>query len=445
MRAGSPSSSISRSVRRPSGERASKRDSGTRVYQRRPARAGIRESLYNLSPMARLTLDWLHIVILLGAIQGVFLAGVLVTKRANRTANRLLAALMLAFSVSLTTSVYYVAGYVQVVPHFMGAGWPIPFLAGPLVYLYAVTAADRSRHLTRRDALHFVPFVAAVVVGLPVYLESGAGKIAFYNRLLSGETPLWMTIVDPLKYVSGVTYTAITVVFLRRHRDRVKESYSSLEHVNLRWLLWLSGAGVAIWTLAVGFFVAQAAGVHIGRGTDVVSLAVAVLVYGIGYMGLRQPEIFRYETGEFAVPVPRAPEAAAPPTAPQADTPRYERSGLTDREAERLRDAVTAVMDEARPWQDSGLTLADLAARLSTTPHKLSEVLNAQLGQTFYDFVNGYRVREVQRRIAAGEAQQVTILSLALDAGFASKSTFNLVFKKHTSQTPSEYRQAAGL
>jgi AraC-like DNA-binding protein len=59
--------------------------------------------------------------------------------------------------------------------------------------------------------------------------------------------------------------------------------------------------------------------------------------------------------------------------------------------------------------------------------------------------VNGYRVREVQRRILAGEARAVTILSLALDAGFASKSTFNLVFKKHTGQTPSDFRQAAGV
>ena len=47
-------------------------------------------------------------------------------------------------------------------------------------------------------------------------------------------------------------------------------------------------------------------------------------------------------------------------------------------------------------------------------------------------------------RIAAGDAKRLTILSLALDAGFASKSTFNVVFKKHTSQTPSDYRQTVG-
>jgi AraC-like DNA-binding protein len=102
-------------------------------------------------------------------------------------------------------------------------------------------------------------------------------------------------------------------------------------------------------------------------------------------------------------------------------------------------------MEREQPWKDSELTLSDLAARLDSTPHKLSEVLNAQMGQTFYDFVNGYRVREVQRRITAGEARSLKMLALAMDAGFASKSTFNEVFKKHTQQTPSGFRQTIGV
>ena len=418
-------------------------------------------------PMASLTLDWLHIVPLLGAIHGVFLAGVLATKRQNRTANRLLAVAMLAFSVYLATAVYHAAGFERVFPHFFGAAYPLPFLYGPLIYLYAVTAADRSRRLTRRDALHLVPFVALVVAGLPIYLMSGPEKIAFYGRLQAGDAPPLIVIATPLKLVSGVAYAAATILFLRGHRERVKESYSSVERVNLRWLLWLGVAAAAIWLLAVALQLLESAGVaRLGRGDDVISLALAALVYGIGYMGLRQPEVFRYETAEYPVPVPTPgqealpdlqtqPQPLPPPPSrqvpelppervaasePEPAGPRYERSGLTDREAERLKERLVAVMERESPWQDSELTLADLAGRLSTTPHKLSEVLNAQLGTTFYDFVNGYRVREVQRRILAGDAERVKILSLALDAGFASKSTFNLVFKKHTGQTPSDFR-----
>jgi AraC-like DNA-binding protein len=391
--------------------------------------------------MGSVTLDWLHVIVLLGAIQGVFLAGVLAIKRRNRTANRLLAVAMLAFSIGLATVVYHAAGLVQVFPHFFGAAYPLPFLYGPLIYLYAVTAADQSRRLTWRDALHLVPFLATVIAGLPIYLMSGPEKIAFYQRLLNGDAPGWFAVADWLKLVSGITYSAITIIFLRRHSERVKESYSSTGRVNLRWLLLLGAAAATIWMLALAIQVLQSAGVaSIGRGDDVIALAVAVVVYGIGYMGLRQPEVFRYETAEYPVPLP----TTAPASEPEAATPRYERSGLTERQAQRLRDALTALMDSERPWQDSELTLADLAARLDTTPHKLSEVLNSQIGQTFYDFVNGYRVREVQRRIAAGEAQRVRMLTLALDAGFASKSTFNLVFKKFTSQTPSDYRRTAG-
>jgi AraC-like DNA-binding protein len=414
--------------------------------------------------MSRITVGWLSLIALLGAIQGVFLAGALATKRRNRTANRLLAATMIAFSIYLATTAYHATGYEQVFPHFFGAAHPMPFLFGPLVYLYAITAADRSRGLTRRDLVHFAPFAVVVMIGLPVYLMSGPEKLAFYEQIQRGEVPLHVAVVNQLKLVSGVIYATATIVFLRRHRERVKASYSSVERVNLRWLVWLGASAAGVWLLAVVVQILEATGVAvIAVGEAAISLSIAALVYGIGYMGLRQPEIFRYETAEYPIPLelrsaPVAP-TAAPPSEPVAEpvpsvelespgaasaASRYARSGLSDLEAARLERALLTVMDRDRPWCDSDLTLADLASRLHTTPHKLSEVLNTGIGLTFYDFVNGYRVREVQRRITAGDARKVTMLTLALDAGFASKSTFNMVFKKHTSQTPSDYRQAAG-
>jgi AraC-like DNA-binding protein len=195
---------------------------------------------------------------------------------------------------------------------------------------------------------------------------------------------------------------------------------------------------------------------------DMIALAIAVLVYGTGYMALRQPEIFNFAALDHPTPQSVSPNGTssvtpAPPPAAAAvmrpdeaarvseagtSAPRYERSGLTEREAAALQRALIAAMEEDRLYRDSGLTLADLAERLDTTPHKLSEVLNAQLDQTFYGFVNGYRVRDVQRRIAEEQSKNLTILALAMDAGFASKSTFNHVFRQHTGHTPSAYRRS---
>lgn len=393
--------------------------------------------------MASLTLDWIQLVSAVGAVQGLLLTGVLLAQRKNRTANRLLAALMAAFTVYLAAGVYYGAGLVRVFPHFFGISYQTPWIFGPLVYLYAVAASDRSWRMQPRTLLHFVPVAINTIATSPYYFMSGAEKLAMLDRWVAGDIPLQLVLLDPFKYVSGIGYSIATVVYLRRHQRRIEHSYSNTVRVNLNWLLSLSLAAAAIWALAT---ILRLSDMGALVRDDHISLAIAVLVYAIGYMGLRQPEVFRYETAEYPVPVHLTlmPPALPEPPDESGGESRYERSGLGDAEAERLKAALLSIMDRERPWKDSDLTLADLAGRLGSTPHKLSEVLNAEIGQTFYDFVNGYRVREVQRRIQAGEARALKMLALAMDAGFASKSTFNQAFKKHTSQTPSDFRQAMG-
>ena len=392
--------------------------------------------------MASLTLDWIQLAAVVGALQGLFLAGTLVAQRNNRTANRLLAALVTAFTIYLASSVYFATGLIYKYPHFFGVGYQTPWIFGPLVYLYAVSASDRSWRFNRRALIHFLPVFVMIVLASPYYVMSGADKIAAYERWRVGAIPTPIRMLDPLKYVSGIGYTAATVLYLRRHRRRIEDSYSNTARVNLIWLLWLAAAAGSIWLLATALRVAD---VGSGLRDEHISLAMALLVYAIGYLGLRQPEVFRYETAEYRIPVRDGKQAVVQDAlVVEPDAPRYDRSGLGDREATRLKESLVALMDADHPWKDSELTLADLATRLDTTPHKLSEVLNAEIGLTFYDFVNGYRVREVQRRIQAGDARTLKILALALDAGFASKSTFNQAFKKHTNQTPSDFRQTVG-
>ena len=392
--------------------------------------------------MASLTLDWIQLAAVVGALQGLFLAGALVAQRNNRTANRLLAALVTAFTIYLASSVYFATGLIYKYPHFFGVGYQTPWIFGPLVYLYAVSASDRSWRFNRRALIHFLPVFVMIVLASPYYMMSGAEKIAAYERWRVGAIPSPIRMLDPLKYVSGIGYTAATVLYLRRHRRRIEDSYSNTARVNLIWLLWLAAAAGSIWLLATTLRVAD---VGSGLRDEHISLAMALLVYAIGYLGLRQPEVFRYETAEYRIPVRDGTQAVVHDAVDvEPDAPRYDRSGLGDREATRLKESLVALMDADHPWKDSELTLADLATRLDTTPHKLSEVLNAEIGLTFYDFVNGYRVREVQRRIQAGDSRTLKILALALDAGFASKSTFNQAFKKHTNQTPSDFRQTVG-
>ncbi|HWA39961.1 MAG TPA: helix-turn-helix domain-containing protein, partial [Gemmatimonadales bacterium] len=82
------------------------------------------------------------------------------------------------------------------------------------------------------------------------------------------------------------------------------------------------------------------------------------------------------------------------------------------------------------------------AAETGMSPHNLSEVINTRGGKNFYDFVNTYRAEEAMRRLRDPKYANLTILAVAADSGFNSKSVFNAFFKEHTGQTPSQYRSA---
>lgn len=390
-----------------------------------------------------ITFDWIQLATLVGVVQGILLVAVLVGHTTKRTANLLLGALMAAFAVYLAQNLYYTTGLVASFPHFFGISYPLPWIFGPLVYLYARAASDNAWRFKAREAWHFVPVVAVVCITLPIYFRSGSDKIALFERIQAGDVPTLLAILNPFKYVSGLGYSLTTIVLLRTHWRRIKNSYSNTDRVNLRWLLWLAGAAAFIWLLAVSSTFANLIPGTISRqGNAVVPLAIALVVYSIGYMGLRQPEIYRYDGPNLSeADVAAAVGSSSLAQEPEAGAARYERSGLGAAEAEQLKSQLLALMTRERPYRDPDLTLADLAEQLKTSSHKLSEVLNGELAQSFYDFVNSYRVSDVRRRLTEPKSEHLTVLTLALDAGFASKSTFNQVFKKLTGQTPSSYRR----
>jgi AraC-like DNA-binding protein len=104
----------------------------------------------------------------------------------------------------------------------------------------------------------------------------------------------------------------------------------------------------------------------------------------------------------------------------------------------RWRDRLVQLMDQEQPWREPDLTLHELAQRLGAHPALLSRVLNTGCGQNFNDFVNTYRTQEAQRKLADPRFAHYSLMGVALESGFNSKSTFNRVFKKLTGQAPSE-------
>jgi ligand-binding sensor domain-containing protein/AraC-like DNA-binding protein len=120
---------------------------------------------------------------------------------------------------------------------------------------------------------------------------------------------------------------------------------------------------------------------------------------------------------------------------------RYDGSSLDPDRSDIILKKLNYLMSVEKAYQDEDLTLGDLAGRLDVPLHFLSQLINEKLGKNFFALVNGYRVEEVEKRLADPLSRDVSILAIAYDAGFSTKSSFNRTFKKHTGMTPSEYRK----
>ena len=102
-----------------------------------------------------------------------------------------------------------------------------------------------------------------------------------------------------------------------------------------------------------------------------------------------------------------------------------------------------ALMEEERLFENVDLTLENLAGRLDISGGYLSQIIKEKEQQSFFHFVNHYRVEAVKAKLLDRAYQKYSIMGIATDSGFSSKSTFNAVFKKFTGQTPSAYRKSS--
>lgn len=119
--------------------------------------------------------------------------------------------------------------------------------------------------------------------------------------------------------------------------------------------------------------------------------------------------------------------------------PQYKKSGLKEKDAKEILSRLEEYMQIDKPYLKNKLTLNDLSNHIGASSNQLSQVLNEQLQQNFYDYVNGFRLKEFKEKIKNPKNQKFTFLSVAYQCGFNSKTTFNTFFKKATGLTPSEY------
>lgn len=121
------------------------------------------------------------------------------------------------------------------------------------------------------------------------------------------------------------------------------------------------------------------------------------------------------------------------------------KSTLDKETATRRKDQLARLMKEHQPYLDPQLSLRGLAEMLDLSPNQLSQLLNEVFNKNFSEFVNGYRLEEFKSKVGNDKLQHLTLLALAYDSGFNSKTVFNSFFKKSTGMTPKSYLKSIRL
>jgi AraC-like DNA-binding protein len=380
------------------------------------------------------------IILLLGATHGLFLVlALLNTRGGNLVAQRFLAALTLVFAIDLMDSFFLHANYRVVGIWTSGISESLDFLYGPLIYLYvrALTEGGTFRLIGKRW-LHFLPFALSYLLLLPYFFLDTDQKTAFVYGDVKSTTVEYAQVVLAIDIATFVSILLIGVYFflcirrLRQHAHKIRDQFSSTECVNLNWMRnLLIGLGIIYAVYLVAVFFSK----PLGFDKEVVNLLmvlIVILIYMMGFLGLRQPAIFLQSDDR----------EDKTPTRNEAEFKKYRKSVLDSEMTETLLGELTLHMVKEKPYLNNTLSLPQLSRQLDIPSHYLSQVINEQLNQNFFDFINRYRVDEAKQHLNNPEQAGKNILAIALDSGFNSKSAFYTAFKKHAGMTPTQFKQS---
>lgn len=385
------------------------------------------------------SINFIYFLLGFGAVQGIFLSILLFTRYRTHPANRYLGFLVFLYSLFIFNIMLSDVKILQErFPHWLTILSGLPFLFGPLHLIYVGELTDTHLKFARFHWFHFLPFIIYKIYYIQVYFISTHELTSIMQQIELNNPPFHITFFSLLVAVVGVVYVIIALIVFKRYSIKIQNIYSSLDKVNLNWLRFFTYAAMLVWAIVLIENLFSAMGIDMSRSFMLVPLLTSIFVYATGYIGMYKTEIF--EQPDVQKNLIQAHEIEERILSREKNQ-RYEKSGLTEQKASQYLKKLREMMIEEKPYLNPNLTLNDLSEKLNISSHNLSEILNTQLQQNFFDFINQYRVNEVKKYLEDPNKDYFTLFSIALDAGFNSKSGFNSIFKKYLNITPSEYRQ----
>jgi len=356
----------------------------------------------------------MEIVAWIGFSQGLFAAILMIAKRDQSVADKLLSGWLSLLAIEfLTCGIdYSIFGYPLLSSSFI--------LFNPAFYLYVKSLVKSTFRLKWVYLLHLLPFIFfetfAYVMHEPYFLSG----------FLEVDSTLWFRMLFGVaSLVSWIAYNYATAFAILRYRSSLKNEFSNIEgSKKVGWLVFV----VVFYNfycllLLVTSILAFYYDINYPLSPTLNYSALLLMVYILGFYGLKQQIIYKE------------------PDVSEVKLERYSKSLLSTTKKERIKNMLISYFEKEKPYMNPELSMDMLSEELKIPKHQLTEVLNMDIGKNFFLFVNEYRVEAVKAQLSDPN-NQYSIESIGYDCGFSSKSSFFTVFKRITGQTPLQFKNA---
>lgn len=361
-------------------------------------------------------MDMMKTILFAASIISVYLSLFIITKK-NRTKGDIL-----LFVYFIINSLIFLIGYLSYeYSSFEDLRFfliNIELLITPIWFLYVYYLIS-GKTLGRRKAVkYFIPyFFSFLYLNVKAFELSRSDFDKFiYKPFL--EQPLFFGLISMMEFLVVPFFSLLILRLLIKHRIKIKQLYSYKKGVDLKWLNIIILINIIGWLfIYIPYFFNWTEDLILGLSLN------AFLIFYIGFFGIKQTKIFIFE-GEKKV---------------NDRKEKYTKSAIDKSSITKLKERLISYMEVDKPYLDNELNIYKIAKDLGVSNHNLSQVFTIGLNKSFYNVINEYRVEEFKSKIEAGEHKEFTLLSLAMDSGFNSKSSFNRIFKNITGITPSSY------
>ena len=304
----------------------------------------------------------------------------------------------------------------------------LPLFLGPIIFLYVKSLFEDKPSFLDKNVIHFVPSILFIVfISTPILISLDRGKMLFgYLDTIAEHRHLMFVVFD----IVLVLYSVYTFMYFLRYKKTLKLNFSNLSEEDLDWIKYLLAGVLLIAT--VHFFLAfynSFIEIDSFERSNITIISIFTLIIYLGYHSIGQSKML-------------VPHFLINEVNFKKEKKENYLSNTSNEELHQIEKRLKDILIHEKPYLDENLTLTKLASSIPISDKKLSIFINHHLDTTFYDMINSYRVASVKEKLESNNFTNITLLGIANESGFKSKTTFNRIFKKETGLSPSEYKKS---